>query len=83
MRRWATPASTSLDPDDGDVYHLVLSHVREPWADRLPEDYTRQRYELVVELWNRDRTDVDLYNLVQNRVAVPARVRVRTSRRAR
>lgn len=77
VRRWSAPAGTSLNPDDGDTYHVVLSHVREPWAGRLPERYDNQTYALVVELWDRDRPEIDLYNLVQNRVAVPAQVRVR------
>lgn len=78
VRRWSAPAANSLNPDDGDTYHLVLTHVREAWADRLPEDYLTQRYAIAVELWDRDRADIDLYTLVQDRVEVPARVRLRT-----
>jgi subtilisin family serine protease len=77
VRRWDARAASSLNPDDGDTYHAVLTHVRESWADRLPEEYTEQGYAIAVELWDRDRLDVDLYNLVQNQVEVPARVRIR------
>lgn len=77
VRRWSAPAATSLDPDDGDAYHVVLSHVREDWASQLPENYEEQPYALVVELWDRDRPKIDLYNLVQNRVAIPAQARLR------
>jgi subtilisin family serine protease len=76
-RRWLAPHARSLDPDDGDTYYVVLTHIREAWADRLPEDYNVQRYALAVELWDRERTEIDLYNLVQNQVRVPATVRVR------
>jgi hypothetical protein len=77
VRRWEVPGARSLDPDDGDTYHVVLTHVREPWADRLADEYTTQGYAVAVELWDRDRVDVDLYNLVQSQVRVPARLRVR------
>ncbi|MPY92711.1 MAG: S8 family serine peptidase [Acidimicrobiia bacterium] len=77
VRRWTPKAAASLNPDDGDTYYLVLTHAREAWAERLPEDYTRQRYALAIELWDRERPEVDLYNLVQNQVRVPARVRFR------
>ena len=77
VRRWNAPAATSLNPDDGDTYHLVLTHVLETWAARLSEEYTHQRYAIAVELWDRDRQGVDLYNLVQHQVQVSARARVR------
>lgn len=76
-RRWEASHARSLDPDDGDTYYVVLTHTREGWADRLPEDYTAQRYALAVELWDRERTDINLYDLVQSQVRVPATVRVR------
>jgi hypothetical protein len=76
-RRWMASHARSLDPDDGDTYHVVLTHTREGWADRLPEDYAVQPYALAVELWDRDRTDINLYDLVQSQVRVPATVRVR------
>lgn len=76
-RRWTAAHATSLDPDDGDTYYIVLTHMREDWADRLPEDYTHQSYALAVELWDRDRAEIDLYNLVQSQVQIPATVRVR------
>lgn len=78
VRRWSAPAANSLDPDDGDTYYVVLTHVREAWADRLPENYAEQRYAIAVELWDRDRPEIDIFNLVQNKVRVPARVRVRS-----
>lgn len=77
VRRWSAPAGNSLNPDDGDTYYVVLTHVREAWAGRLAEEYLTQRYAISVELWDRDRADIDLYTLVQEQVAVPARVRVR------
>lgn len=77
VRRWTAPAANSLLPDDGDTYYLVLSHFREAWADRLDEEYDAQRYAVCVELHDRERNDINIYNLVQNQVRLPARVRVR------
>lgn len=58
------------------VHYLVLSHFREVWADRLEEEYKTQRYAVCVELHDRTRTDINLYNLVENQVQLPARVRI-------
>lgn len=78
VRRWAPRWATSMNPDDGDTYYVALRHLKAPWADRLPEEYGSQRYALAVELWDRARVTLDLYNLVQLQVRVPARLRVRT-----
>jgi hypothetical protein len=78
VRRWEPRAARSMDPDDGDTYYVALRHLKTPWADRLPGEYPSQRYALAVELWDRARVTLDLYNLVQLQVRVPARLRVRT-----
>ncbi len=75
VRRWSRTAATSLDPDDGDACITWSSHVREGWAGQLPENYEEQpRRHLVVEARDRGQPKIDLYNLVQNQVAIPARV---------
>lgn len=61
-----------LDPDDGDVYYLAVTHQGATWAE--PGD---QRYAVVVELAEEERTDVDLYAEVQQQVQPRARARVR------
>lgn len=76
VRSWDAPAANSLSEDDGDTYYVALSHAGEGWAERMADDYSSQSYALAVELWDRDRVEVDLYNLVQQRVEVPARVRL-------
>lgn len=78
VRRWRAPAANSLSVDDGDTYYLVVTHSSAPWGGNLKEEYLTQGYAVAVELVDRDRTEVDLYNLVQQRVRMPARVRVRT-----
>ncbi len=47
------------------------------WAGHLADSYETQRYAVAVSLSDRDRPEVNLYNLVQQQVRVPARVRVR------
>ncbi len=61
-----------LDPDDGDVYYVVVTHRSAPWAEEGD-----QRYALVVELVEEERLQADLYAEVQQQVRLPARVRVR------
>jgi hypothetical protein len=77
VRRWPANHAASLNPDDGDTYYLVLTHRSESWAGNLAEEYPTQRYGLAVELWDRGRAQLDLYNLVQQQVVVRARARVR------
>ena len=61
-----------LDPDDGDVYYLAVSHRSAQWADEGD-----QRYALAVELVEEERIDIDLYAAVQQQARVRARVRAR------
>jgi hypothetical protein len=58
--------------DDGDTYYLVITHRRAPWG---PDG--AQTYAVAVELIDEGRVQLDLYGLVQQRVRVPARTRVR------
>lgn len=62
----------TLDPDDGDVYYLAVSHRSAQWADAGD-----QRYALAVELVEHERVDIDLYAAVQAQARVRARVRLR------
>lgn len=62
----------TLDPDDGDVYYLAVSHRSAQWADAGD-----QRYALAVELADHQRIGLDLYAAVQAQARVSARVRVR------
>jgi hypothetical protein len=77
VRRWRAAHANSLSPDDGDTYFLVVSHATAPWAGHLADAYEKQRYAIAVSLSDRERPEVNLYNLVQQQVRVPARVRVR------
>jgi hypothetical protein len=61
-----------LDPDDGDVYYVVVTHRSAPWAEEGDQGYS-----LVVELVEEERVQVDLYAEVQQQVRLPARLRVR------
>lgn len=61
-----------LNPDDGDVYYLAVKHRPAAWASP-----GTQRYAVAVELVEEQRQDIDLYAEVQQRVQVPARVRIR------
>lgn len=61
-----------LDPDDGDLYYLAVKHRPAAWASG-----GQQTYAIAVEIVDAERQDVDLYVDVQQRVAVPARVRIR------
>lgn len=77
VRRWRAAAANSLSPDDGDTYFLVVSHTSAPWAANLAGEYETQKYAVAVALSDRDRPEVELYNLVQQQVRIPARARVR------
>lgn len=61
-----------LDPDDGDVYYLAVKHRPVPWASG-----GQQSYAVVVEIVDEEREELDLYAEVQQRVRLPARVRIR------
>jgi hypothetical protein len=79
VRTWRADHAMSLSPDDGDTYFLVVSHSSAPWAGYLEDDYKSQRYAVAVALSDRERQEVELYNLVQQQVRVPARVRIQRS----
>lgn len=77
VRRWTARVGTSLDPDDGDTYFLVVKHFMEAWASRLAEQYESQRYALVVQLEDRTRVELDLHAQLEARIrAEAARVRL-------
>jgi hypothetical protein len=61
-----------MNVDDGDTYYLVVTHRRATWASD-----TEQNYAVAVELVDEARVELDIYSLVQQRVEVPARTRVR------
>lgn len=61
-----------LDPDDGDVYYVAVKHRPASWATG-----GQQSYALAVEIVDEDRPELDLYAEVQQRVRLPARVRLR------
>lgn len=78
VRRWKASDSRSLDPDDGDTYFLVVTHVSEPWAQSAFAGYTSQKYAIAVELEDRSRAEINLFSQVQARLE---RSRVRTEAR--
>jgi hypothetical protein len=57
---------------DGDRFHLLVRS-QSGWAS--PEEFPRQRYALAVTL--EHRTELDLYNRIEQRILLPERVRVR------
>jgi hypothetical protein len=61
-----------LDPDDGDIYYLAVKHRPAPWASG-----GQQPYAVVVEIVDEEQEELDLYAEVQQRVRLPARVRIR------
>lgn len=67
VRRWRASAATSLDPNDGDTYYLVVTHIREPWANLAEPDYDRQRYGLAVELEDRGRQQINILDRIRDR----------------
>ena len=68
VRRWHAASARSLDPDDGPFYYLVVTHTMEPWAERFEPDYDRQTYALAIELEDRTRTDLDVFNHVRSQL---------------
>lgn len=59
------------NPDDGDVYYVAVTHRPAHWAEGGVQSYA-----LVVEIVDEDRPALDLYAEVQQRVRLPARLRV-------
>ena len=68
VRRWHASAATSLDPNDGQTYHLVVTHMRTPWAELAEPGYDRQRYALAVELEDRGRQQINILDRLRDRV---------------
>ena len=68
VRRWHASAATSLDPDDGETYYLVVTHISQPWAERAEPGYDRQRYALAVELEDRGRQQINILERVRARL---------------
>ncbi len=64
-----------LNEDDGDTYYIAMTHQKSPWQNL--DDYDLQRYALAIELIDEGETEINLYQLVRNRIQ--ARARVRTS----
>lgn len=77
VRCWHPNYARSMDVDDGDTYFLAVTHEMPTWGSPMLESYIQQSYALAVELHDIDRTEIDLYTLVQQRVRVPARIRLR------
>jgi hypothetical protein len=69
VREWR-PRLMNLD--DGDTYFLVVTHRRAQWSAEA-----EQTYAIAVELVDEDRLNLDVYNLVQQRVQVAVRARIR------
>lgn len=68
VRRWRASAATSLDPNDGQTYYLVVTHMRAPWAELAEPGYVRQRYALAVELEDRGRQQINILDRLRERV---------------
>lgn len=68
VRRWRASAATSLDPNDGQTYYLVVTHMRAPWAELAEPGYDRQRYALAVELEDRGRQQINILDRLRERV---------------
>ena len=68
VRRWHASAATSLDPNDGETYYLVVTHVSEPWSELAEPEYDRQRYGLAVELEDRERQQINILERVRARL---------------
>lgn len=69
VREWRP---REMNVDDGDTYYLVVTHRKAQWGS--DDDQT---YAVAVELVEEARLNIDLYNLVQQRVRIPVRARVR------
>ena len=68
VRRWRASDARSLDPNDGETYYLVVTHISEPWAERAEPDYEQQRYALAVELEDRGRRQINILERVRARL---------------
>jgi len=73
VRTWQ---ARQMQADDGETYFLAVTHRTQTWA-RAKLGYDRQRYALAVTIEDEARADIDLFALVTQRVALPARVRIR------
>lgn len=73
VRRWA--ARNSFVNDD-ETFFVVVTHKAQTWA-RDNQTYTDQSYALSVTLEDEHLVQADLYQLLTQRVQVPAQVRVR------
>ena len=81
VRRWIVDSARALNPDDGDMYSVSVTHRARPWASGLADAPNTQRYALAVELWDRERL-MDVYRvaerqLVHHQVEVRARLQAR------
>lgn len=68
VRRWRASHAKSLDPNDGETYYLVVTHISEPWAELAEPGYNRQGYALAVELEDRGRQQINILERVQARL---------------
>ena len=73
LREWTR---TNSFVDDDETFYLVVTHRAQTWA-RNDADYQQQNYALAVTLEDRALVQADLYDLLTQQVALPARVRVR------
>lgn len=64
-----------LNPEDGDTYYLVLTHLAAPWS--AADQYERQAYAVCVELAEEPEVDLDLYNLVRRHERVRPEIEIR------
>jgi hypothetical protein len=72
LRTWQ---ARQLDLNDGETYLLAVTHRTQTWA--RDTDYERQNYALAVTVADEERTGIDLYALITERIQVPAQVRIR------
>lgn len=77
VRSWKAADGRSLSPDDGDTYYLVVKHFMESWAAQLADEYTSQRYALVIQVEDRTRIGIDLHAQLQARLRAEAEARIR------
>jgi len=68
VRRWQASAATSLDPNDGETYYLVVTHMKTPWAELAEPGYNRQGYALAVELEDRGRQQINILDRLRERI---------------
>lgn len=76
VRRWVVESARALNPDDGEMYCVSVTHRARSWASGLLDAPTTQRYALAVELWDRERL-TNLYQVVQRQLQVRIRQQAR------